>query len=59
MRKLHEGAREKMNQKVLYLVVGVLVAATAFLGYKYYESQQEPEGLNINIGKDGIKIDKE
>lgn len=47
-----------MNRNVLYLAIGVLVAVVAFLGYRYYREQQNTTGIEINVGKDSISIQK-
>lgn len=44
------------NRNVLYLVIGALVVIVGLLGYKLYESKKQPEGLQINVGPDGLKI---
>ena len=45
-----------MNRNVLYGLVGALIVATAVLGYKVYKDNQEPKGLQINLGPAGVKI---
>lgn len=47
-----------MNYKILYLVIGVLVVAGAVLGYQLYQERQKTTGVEINIGKSGISIEK-
>ena len=44
------------NRNVLYLIIGVLVIAMAALGYNLYQAKKEPEGLQINVGPNGLKI---
>lgn len=44
------------NRNVLYLIIGVLVVAVAVLGFNLYQAQKQPEGLQINVGPDGVKI---
>ena len=39
------------NRNVLYLIIGVLI-----VGYNLYQAKKEPEGLQINVGPDGLKI---
>ena len=41
---------------MLFRSVGALVVATAVLGYKVYKDNQEPKGLQINLGPGGVKI---
>lgn len=42
---------------MLYLVIGLLALIGAVLGYQYYQEQQKP-GVEININKDGVSIEK-
>jgi hypothetical protein len=44
------------NRNLLYLVIGVLIVAVGVLGFNLYQAKKEPEGLQINVGPDGLKI---
>jgi hypothetical protein len=44
------------NRNVLYLIIGALVIAVAALGYNLYQAKKEPEGVQINVGPNGLKI---
>lgn len=44
------------NRSILYVVVGVLVVAVAVLAYNLYQAKKQPEGLQINVGPGGVKI---
>jgi predicted negative regulator of RcsB-dependent stress response len=44
------------NRNVMYLIIGVLVVAVGVLGYNLYQAKKQPEGLQINVGPDGLKI---
>ena len=44
------------NRNLLYLVIGALVAAVGVLGYNLYQSKKQPEGVQINVGPGGLKI---
>ena len=44
------------NRNLLYLIIGVLVVAVGVLGYNLYQAKKEPEGLQINVGPNGLKI---
>mgnify|MGYP000391387881 CR=1 FL=1 len=44
------------NRNVLYLIIGVLVVAVVVLSFNLYQAKQQPEGLQINVGPDGVKI---
>jgi hypothetical protein len=45
------------NRNVLYLLIGVLVVAVGVLGYNLYQAKKQPEGLQINVGPNGLKIE--
>lgn len=47
-----------MNRNVLYAVIGVLAVATAVIGYQLYQERQKTTGIEINVGKSGILIEK-
>jgi hypothetical protein len=47
-----------VNRNVLYLIIGVLAVAAAFFGYQLYMERQKTTGIEINIGKSGISIEK-
>jgi hypothetical protein len=44
------------NRNVLYLAIGVPIVAVGVLGYNLYQARKQPEGLQINVGPDGLKI---
>ncbi|MEO6840702.1 MAG: hypothetical protein ABI192_08050 [Bradyrhizobium sp.] len=44
------------NRNVLYLIIGILVIAVGGLGYNLYQAKKEPDGLQINVGPNGLKI---
>src|ERR1700694_322154 len=48
--------RMPINRNILYLVVGALIVAVGVLGYNLYQTKKEPEGLQINLGPNGLKI---
>jgi hypothetical protein len=47
-----------INRNVLLLVVAVLCVAVGVLGYKVYEDNRQPKGVQINLGPGGISVDK-
>lgn len=47
-----------MNRNILYLVIGALVVATAVFAYQLYQERQKTTGIEINVGKSGISIEK-
>jgi hypothetical protein len=44
------------NRNILYAIVGALIVAVGILGYNLYQEKKQPEGLQINVGPDGLKI---
>jgi len=44
------------NRKALFLIIGILVIAVGALRYNLYQAKKEPEGLQINVGPNGLKI---
>jgi predicted negative regulator of RcsB-dependent stress response len=44
------------NRNVLYLIIGALIVAVGVLGYSLYQTKKQPEGVQINVGPDGLKI---
>jgi predicted negative regulator of RcsB-dependent stress response len=47
-----------MNRNVLYLVIGVLAIVTVVIGYQLYQERQKTTGIEIDVGKNGISIEK-
>jgi hypothetical protein len=52
------GAWMPMNRNTLILIIGALIVAVGVLGYLLYDAKKEPTGVQINVGKDGIKIEQ-
>ena len=46
------------NKNNLMLIVGALIVVVGILGYMLYDAKKEPTGVQINVGKDGIKIEQ-
>jgi uncharacterized membrane protein YbaN (DUF454 family) len=46
------------DQNKLMLIIGALAVVVFVLGYMLYEARKEPTGVQINVGKDGIKIEQ-
>lgn len=47
-----------MTCNTLYLVIGALVVVIAIVGYQLYQERQKTTGIEINVGKSGISIEK-
>jgi predicted negative regulator of RcsB-dependent stress response len=46
------------RSNILYLVVGALVIVVAVLGYQLYQDRKKPEGMRIDVGPNGLSIEK-
>jgi hypothetical protein len=44
------------NRNIMYLIIGALIVAVGVLGYNLYQTKKQPEGLQINVGPSGLKI---
>jgi RsiW-degrading membrane proteinase PrsW (M82 family) len=53
-----EGCDQAMNRNILYLVIGALVVVIVVIGYWFYQERQKTTGIEINVGKSGISIEK-
>jgi hypothetical protein len=51
-----EGAVSRNN--IVYLVVGALVVVVVILGYQLYQDRKQPEGVRIDLGPNGMSIEK-
>jgi predicted negative regulator of RcsB-dependent stress response len=45
------------NRNILYLIIGALIVVVGVLSYNVYQSKKQPEGLQINLGPSGLKIE--
>ena len=41
---------------MLYVIIGALLIAVGVLGFNLYQAKKPPEGLQINVGPDGVRI---
>jgi predicted negative regulator of RcsB-dependent stress response len=46
------------RNNIIYLVVGALVVVVAILGYQLYQDRKQPEGVRIDLGPNGMSIEK-
>lgn len=46
------------RSNIIYIVVGALVVVVAVMGYQLYQDRKKPEGLRIEVGPNGLSIDK-
>ena len=47
-----------MNRNVLYLIITILAVVVAVMGYRFYQERQAATGIDINISKSGISIER-
>jgi hypothetical protein len=46
------------RNNIVYLVVGALVVVVVILGYQLYQDRKQPEGVRIDLGPNGMSIEK-
>jgi hypothetical protein len=46
------------RSNILFLVIGALVIVVAIMGYELYQDRKQPEGMRIDVGPSGVKIEK-
>ena len=47
-----------MNRNGLYVVIGALAAIARAVSYQRHQERQKANGIEINVGKGGISIEK-
>jgi hypothetical protein len=45
-----------VNRNVLFMIIGALVVAVGVLSYSVYQDRKQPDGLQINVGPNGLKV---
>jgi hypothetical protein len=48
--------RMSISRNLLFLIIGALVVTAGVLGYNLYQAKKQPDGLQINVGPNGLKI---
>ena len=46
------------RNNLLCLIIGALIVGGGILGYQLYQKQKQPEGVQINVGPEGLKIER-
>ena len=46
------------RNNILFLIIGALVIVVAVMGYELYQDRKQPEGMRIDVGPNGLKIEK-
>ena len=52
----HGDLKMSGNRNLMFLIIGALIVAVGVLGYSLYQAKKEPEGVQINVGPGGLKI---
>ena len=47
-----------MNRNILHLVIGALAVVAAVIGYQVYHERQKITGVEFNVSKTGISIER-
>jgi hypothetical protein len=47
-----------MSRNALYAIIAVLVLAGGFMAYRMYEERQRTGGVEIQVDKNGLSIQK-
>ena len=45
-----------MNRNALYMIIGALIVVVAGFTYYAYQQEKKPDGVEIQVGKDGLSI---
>jgi hypothetical protein len=48
--------RPVARSNMLFLIIGALAIAVAVMGYQLYQDRHPPEGMQINLGPNGLSI---
>jgi len=49
---------ENMSRNALYLIICLLVVGGAVMGYQLYSERQKTDRVEIEVGKNGISIQR-
>jgi hypothetical protein len=45
------------RKNFIYMIIGALLAGAIGLGIYTYQEQKEPEGVQLSIGEQGVKLE--
>ncbi len=45
-----------MNKNVLYMIIGALIVVVGGFSYYTYQEEKKPDGVEIQVGKNGLSI---
>jgi predicted negative regulator of RcsB-dependent stress response len=46
------------RDNILYLIIGALVIVVVVLSYQLFQEHKQPEGMRIDLGPNGLSIEK-
>jgi hypothetical protein len=46
------------RDNIFLLIIGALVIVIAALSYQFYQDRKQPEGMRIDLGPNGLSIEK-
>jgi hypothetical protein len=46
------------SRNILFLIAGALCAVVAIVAYQSYQDHREPKGVQLNIGPNGVSVEK-
>jgi predicted negative regulator of RcsB-dependent stress response len=46
------------RSNILFLIIGALAIVVAVMGYEVYQDRKQSEGMRIDVGPNGLKIEK-
>jgi hypothetical protein len=52
------GASMVSGRNILFLIAGALCAVVAIIAYQSYQDHREPKGVQLNIGPNGVSVEK-
>ena len=44
------------NRNLLFMIIGALVVVVGVLSYNLYQDRKQPQGLQIDVGPNGLKV---
>jgi hypothetical protein len=50
------GESMSISRNALFLIIGALIVTAGVLGYNLYLAKKQPDGVQINVGPNGLKI---
>ncbi len=54
-----KGNQAVTRSNILYLIIGALVVVVAVLSYRLYQDRKQPaDGVHIDVGPNGLSIEK-